>query len=389
MIKKCTFFSLLFFCLSVSSYASGIEFMHGKWTDIVAKAKEDKKFIFVDFYATWCGPCKYMTRKVFTNPKVGDYFNQHFVSYKVDAEAEEPGLVQKMDLQAYPTLGFFDLEGDLVFASIGVLETNELLERAKQVVNYKKNRLAVEKNTKDVQVLKDYLTILQFENDDQAKQQGGSYLAQLTDPDFEKTENWFFIRKFGDAYDTKAFQYVAAHPQKFAVYGDEFNNYFKITMKKLMVDAIQQKDYTKVELQKKYNTSVNKALGTLKKPEDYYNSLIDIMYYDGTGQVEEYYDKVVSWVDTYNKSDYQTLCEVSMKIADKVKDPAKLNQARKYAEAAVALKNDSQSNYSLSYVYLRSGKKGEALKYAQVARDKAKSEKEKQFIEQYIFALQN
>ena len=47
------------------------------------------KFLFVDFYAVWCVPCKKMAKTVFTQEEVGKYFNEHFISLQLDAEKGE------------------------------------------------------------------------------------------------------------------------------------------------------------------------------------------------------------------------------------------------------------------------------------------------------------
>lgn len=70
--------------LSVLSQQQGIRFEHGlTWNEIKDKAKAENKYIFVDCYTTWCAPCMYMAQKVFTEPEVGDYFNQHFLNIKL------------------------------------------------------------------------------------------------------------------------------------------------------------------------------------------------------------------------------------------------------------------------------------------------------------------
>ena len=55
--------NVLFFFLCLLSFPSfaqdGIKFEHKSWDEIKKIAKQKKMPIFVDVYATWCGPCKY------------------------------------------------------------------------------------------------------------------------------------------------------------------------------------------------------------------------------------------------------------------------------------------------------------------------------------------
>ena len=46
-------------------FAQGIEFSHGTWKEVLAKAKQEDKLVFIDVYTSWCGPCKKMAAKVF------------------------------------------------------------------------------------------------------------------------------------------------------------------------------------------------------------------------------------------------------------------------------------------------------------------------------------
>ncbi|MEO8861358.1 MAG: thioredoxin family protein, partial [Ginsengibacter sp.] len=36
----------------------GLNFFEGTWKEAVQKARDENKPIFLDIYATWCGPCK-------------------------------------------------------------------------------------------------------------------------------------------------------------------------------------------------------------------------------------------------------------------------------------------------------------------------------------------
>ena len=53
------------------------------------KNLEGKK-VMIDMYTSWCGWCKVMDKKTFTDQRVIDYLNEHFVLVKFNAEQREP-----------------------------------------------------------------------------------------------------------------------------------------------------------------------------------------------------------------------------------------------------------------------------------------------------------
>ncbi|MFR8082587.1 MAG: thioredoxin family protein [Odoribacter splanchnicus] len=76
--------------LSVMAFAqTGVDFQHLTFDEALAKAKAEKKLVFVDCYTTWCGPCKMMTTKIFPMKEAGEFFNPRFVCVKFDMEQGE------------------------------------------------------------------------------------------------------------------------------------------------------------------------------------------------------------------------------------------------------------------------------------------------------------
>ncbi len=107
---------VIFLLLSSSTaFCGGIDFFHGTWEEAIEKAAAEEKVIFVDAYTTWCGPCKRMAAKVFTDEAVGKFFNANFVNMKIDMEKKDGiKFQQKYPVAAYPTLYFIDGKGKVV-----------------------------------------------------------------------------------------------------------------------------------------------------------------------------------------------------------------------------------------------------------------------------------
>lgn len=47
------------------------------------------KKVFVDMYTSWCGWCKELDKKTFTNKEVISYMNKHYYAIKFDAESKK------------------------------------------------------------------------------------------------------------------------------------------------------------------------------------------------------------------------------------------------------------------------------------------------------------
>ena len=168
----------LLFLLPVLLHAqeTGIHFENGlSWKQILAKAKKENKYIFVDCYATWCGPCKQMDKDVYPEQKVGDFYNTKFISvrYQMDVTANDDEIVKKSQLDskeldkqyainAYPAFLFFNPTGKLVHRGAGARSADDLVVLGIDAID----------------VSKDYYTLLDLFNKGKANLAQTSMLAR-------------------------------------------------------------------------------------------------------------------------------------------------------------------------------------------------------------------
>ncbi|WP_165500341.1 thioredoxin family protein [Pedobacter psychroterrae] len=126
----------LYLVYLVPAEAQGIVFFEGSWAQALEKAKEEKKLVFLDCYTVWCAPCLEMAKETFPRKDVGDFFNQYFISVKVDMQkGEGPVLKDRYAVNGYPTMMFVNGDGYPVSTIYGKHNAEALLKWAKDVNN--------------------------------------------------------------------------------------------------------------------------------------------------------------------------------------------------------------------------------------------------------------
>ncbi|RAJ08491.1 thioredoxin-like protein [Chitinophaga skermanii] len=128
-----TFSKLILACAFVFAFsglhAQETQFLQGKFSEALAKAKATNKPIFVDLYFEGCMPCKKMDQETFKDEKVSNYFNENYVCYKVDIFKEEDGkvLCRKFAVSGFPTYLFLTPSGQFVEGSSGFTGADRFL----------------------------------------------------------------------------------------------------------------------------------------------------------------------------------------------------------------------------------------------------------------------
>jgi thioredoxin-related protein len=83
-------------------------------------ALKEKKKIMVDFYTDWCGWCKVLDRKTYSDEAVGKAADANFISIKIDAEkGEGVALAKQFQISGYPTILFLSADGKEIDRVVG------------------------------------------------------------------------------------------------------------------------------------------------------------------------------------------------------------------------------------------------------------------------------
>lgn len=198
-----------------------VSFEHGTFAEALAKAKENNKLIFFDGFTDWCGPCKYMANKVFTQDKVADFFNENFINVKFDMEKGEGiELAKKYQVRAFPTFLLLDSTGKLIHKIVGGDEADGFIEKVKEGLNPetslagKKDKY--ESGKYDTEFVKGYLSTLQNAYmETEAEEVAQQYLRSLKENQRVSKENWFVYKDFVNDPMSKDFIFILTNRLKF------------------------------------------------------------------------------------------------------------------------------------------------------------------------------
>jgi thiol-disulfide isomerase/thioredoxin len=152
-MKKHTILAMLLLLIASFSLAAqdkGIHFEHGlTWAQVKAKAKAENKFIFVDCFTSWCGPCKMMDTLVYPQQVAGDYMDEKFISLKVQIDKtphdsedfkllynDAADIAKTYHVVAYPTFLFFAPDGHIADRHTGaIFQPEKFIEKAAEAMD--------------------------------------------------------------------------------------------------------------------------------------------------------------------------------------------------------------------------------------------------------------
>jgi thioredoxin 1 len=109
--------------------ASAGEVNFVKSNDFKSSVLASKKPVLVDFFATWCGPCKRMAPIV---EDTAQKYSGRLAVYKLDID-QSPDIAKQYSISAVPTLLIFK-DGKLVDNIVGTISQPALIEKIDKAI---------------------------------------------------------------------------------------------------------------------------------------------------------------------------------------------------------------------------------------------------------------
>ncbi|MFW5820780.1 MAG: thioredoxin family protein [Bacteroidota bacterium] len=215
---------ILFFVAIPGSVIGQIEFREilkeEDWNAAMEDARTGDKLVFLDIYATWCGPCKYLENNVYTDKALGEYYNENYINLKMDGESPFGAkMAHEYALTAYPTMYFLQPDEQIITMLVGVREANPLnslgktiSENAERLIYYEENFNQGNLNANE---LKNYQQLLvKIEQTELANEVANRIIPSLTEEDILSPDFKNVVINSSTDMDGKVFSVVSENRDK-------------------------------------------------------------------------------------------------------------------------------------------------------------------------------
>jgi thiol-disulfide isomerase/thioredoxin len=351
--------------------AQGIQFEHITWPEALVKAKTEGRPIFLDALTSWCGPCKMMSKEVFTDSAVGAFFNTHFINLKLDMEAGEGiELSNQYRIWVYPTLLFVNDAGEVQHRAAGFHNPQEFMALAQKALDPAQNLAALEReylagNRRREFVLK-YLEAKSAAYDPDAGRLANDFLK--TEDNLGDSANMELLMRYEDDPYSRGFQFILKNRPSFETkFG---NRQVKEKIESVFEGYLQSHPGLQLgEVQRLYGTVYPEGGEALA-------SRYRLDYYRQKNDPENFASAAIDHYTRYPSDDPDELNEMASIFSEELKDAERLKIALGWVEKAISIQEISYFQYTRAKVLAKMGKKKAARKAAERSLELAKMEGE-------------
>ncbi|MDB5226250.1 MAG: hypothetical protein JWN78_443 [Bacteroidota bacterium] len=379
-------FMLMFIPLLSMAEESGIIFEHDvSWQQILDKAKKENKFILLDAYTTWCGPCKWMTKEVFPKPEVGAVVNPKYVSTKFDMEKGEGlELAKKYEVRNYPTYLFFDPNGNLVHRSLGSMPAEDFIRVCKDALDSTKQYVTLRQ--KYLKGQQDSLFLREF-----------AFVAENAQDSLSKIAMMKYFKANNNQLNSNTIQFMFAltssvRDTSFNILLHHKEEFYKVIGKDEVDNRIEELVWSEARKASKKGTDPEAFKKVIQQyiPEktEMLSAEFEMSLLWRKSNFKEYLPKALAFVDKYCQNDFDRLDGIATNLLEYYKDKTVLQKALKMALRSVELKSNFDNNSTVAQLYNKLGDKVNARLFAENALALAKQEKAETFdIEKLLKSL--
>ncbi|RAV27932.1 thioredoxin family protein [Sinomicrobium soli] len=348
--------------------SEGIDFAEGTFQEMLDRGAEEDKLIFIDCYTSWCAPCKWMEKHVFVKEEVYTFYNDNFISYKIDMEkGEGPELGKRYQVNSYPTYLFVNGRGELIHLAKSRMEAEAFIGEAEKALDPEKafGTLAgkYKEGNMNLDELTAYATQLNEFRDPAADKVLSEIMEKADEQWLRSASGWKLISSFVYDDNSELFGFLDRHRAHFEKeYGED-------AVSGVYRRAVQRKLYQYSRNNEKENFF--RYLDSLKalhaSPRDI--ALSHCQFYLQNTDEKAFVSASDEYVNGQLRDDEESIAFIARSVLNSHKDnKAMMEQANKLIRIAYSMAPD---NYGIVSTYAQilghTGEREEAIKAGEKA----------------------
>ena len=364
-MKNIFSFILIFISLLIFSQEE-IVFETSSFKDILAKAKKENKLVFIDAYASWCGPCKMMEKNVFPKQSVKKLYNTSFINARFDMEkGEGRDIAKKYAVYSYPTYLFLNGDGEVVFKGMGYLEEDAFLALGKEADAVGRGGSAKERfarGERNPDFLLNAIKLNANTDPEFAKKVSERYFQNRKNKGYTQDEISMLLYFLRSTSDTNYKTFVADKAEIIKVLPEETYNQFDKQMK---VNAVVEKSVNRQSgtiNEALFLSEVSRIIGEAEAEQTLIR--IKVNFLPSVGKFSEYGKIALEYYGTGEGFDGNELGKAAYIFSEHITNKDALKKALIWAEKSVMNNETPENTYILAKLYQKTGNNEAAKMYA-------------------------